>query len=91
MGLDRIDRKIVATLMGDATVPLARLAERYSGEEGAKVSTVDGVKVDLPEGWVHVRKSNTEPIVRVYAESETAEAANALAERFKAELIGEDA
>ncbi|HLT47559.1 MAG TPA: hypothetical protein VK002_10055 [Rubricoccaceae bacterium] len=39
------------------------------------------------EGWVHLRKSNTEPIVRVYTEAPTPEAADALAERFKAELL----
>ncbi|MDX1532097.1 MAG: phosphoglucosamine mutase, partial [Rhodothermales bacterium] len=47
---------------------LNRMAERYAGEE---VSTVDGVKIDLDEGWVHLRKSNTEPIVRVYTEAPT--------------------
>lgn len=71
----------------DPDALLARLAERYDGAEGVRVSTVDGVKVDLPDGWVHVRKSNTEPIVRVYAEATSAEEANALAERFKTELV----
>lgn len=73
-----------------AMVPRAlldRLAARYAGVDGARVSTADGVKVDLPEGWAHVRASNTEPILRVYAEAATPEAADALAERFKAELI----
>lgn len=53
----------------------------------AEVNTVDGVKFDLPEGWVHLRKSNTEPIIRVYAEAETTDAAVALGGRFKAELL----
>ena len=66
---------------------LARLAERYEADPSARVSTVDGVKVDLDEGWVHVRKSNTEPIVRVYAEALSRDAADGLAERFKAELV----
>ena len=70
----------------DADALLSALAERYQAVPEARVSTVDGVKVDLPEGWVHVRKSNTEPIVRVYAEADSPEAADALAERFKAEL-----
>jgi phosphomannomutase len=48
---------------------------------GATVDTTDGVKVDLPEGWVHLRPSNTEPIIRVYAESSSPEAAAALAKR----------
>ncbi|MEM6328503.1 MAG: phosphoglucosamine mutase, partial [Bacteroidota bacterium] len=73
----------------DADALLGDLAARYESAASARVSTVDGVKVDLDEGWVHVRKSNTEPIVRVYAEAGTIEAADALAERFKAELRGE--
>lgn len=52
----------------------------------AKVNTVDGVKFDLKEGWVHLRRSNTEPIIRVYAESNEKEAARNLANRFKTEL-----
>ena len=67
----------------DAPALLARLAARYAA---ARVSTVDGVKVDLDEGWVHVRASNTEPILRIYAEAGTREAASALAERFEREL-----
>lgn len=71
----------------DAKTLLASLAERYEAAPDARVSTVDGVKVDLPDGWVHVRTSNTEPIVRVYAEADSPEAADALAERFKTELV----
>ncbi len=71
----------------DATTLLANLAATYEAAPEATVSTVDGVKVDLPEGWVHVRTSNTEPIVRVYAESDSPEGADALAERFKRELV----
>jgi len=52
----------------------------------AKVNTVDGVKFDLEEGWVHLRRSNTEPIIRVYAESNEKEAARNLANRYKTEL-----
>lgn len=46
----------------------------------AQVNTIDGVKFDFPDGWVHLRKSNTEPIVRVIAEHTTREKADALAE-----------
>ena len=53
----------------------------------AEVNTEDGVKFDLSEGWVHLRKSNTEPIIRVYAEAETMDAAVALGGSFKAELL----
>ncbi|MGA0256007.1 MAG: phosphoglucosamine mutase [Rhodothermales bacterium] len=68
----------------DPEALLARMAERYAGE---RISTIDGVKVDLDEGWVHMRKSNTEPIIRVYAEASTAEAATGLGTRFMAELL----
>ena len=50
-------------------------------------STIDGVKLDLPEGWVHLRKSNTEPIVRVYAEASTPEAAAQLVETYRERLL----
>lgn len=66
---------------------LDRLAARFAGDASARVSTADGVKVDLPEGWAHVRASNTEPILRVYAEAASPDAADALAERFKAALL----
>lgn len=49
--------------------------------------TVDGVKLDLEEGWVHLRKSNTEPIVRVYAEAESPEAALKLVETYREDLL----
>lgn len=68
---------------GDPDALLARLADRY---RDARLSTIDGVKVDLDEGWVHLRKSNTEPILRIYAEAATPEAAGALARRFMDEL-----
>lgn len=68
----------------DADAVLARIAERYAD---ANISTQDGVKIDFEEGWVHLRKSNTEPIVRIYTEARTAEEADGLAERFKGELL----
>lgn len=68
----------------DPDALLARMAEKYAGE---KISTIDGVKIDLDEGWVHMRKSNTEPIIRVYAEAGSDEAANALGQRFMGELL----
>ena len=52
----------------------------------AEVNDVDGVKFDLAEGWVHLRKSNTEPIIRIYAEAPTPEEARALADRFGGRL-----
>jgi phosphomannomutase len=50
----------------------------------AKVDTTDGVRIDLPTGWVHLRASNTEPIIRLIAEATTAAAANALADEVAA-------
>lgn len=67
----------------DADHVLAVLAERYKDE---KHSTVDGLKIDFPNGWVHLRKSNTEPILRIYTEAPTLEEANQLADRFRAAL-----
>lgn len=46
------------------------------------VNTIDGVKIDFPEGWVHLRKSNTEPIIRIYAEASTEEQANTFAQQI---------
>lgn len=57
----------------------------------AKINTLDGVKFDFEEGWVHLRKSNTEPIIRVYAEHKSQEQADALASqvmRSVAEIAG---
>ena len=56
--------------------------EKYKKE---KITTIDGLKIDFEEGWVHLRKSNTEPIIRIYAESEGEEKANAL----RANMINE--
>lgn len=52
-----------------------------------KPSTIDGVKLDLPEGWVHLRKSNTEPIVRVYAEAASQAAAMDLVNTYRDKLL----
>ena len=71
----------------NARSALARLAEKYVDNPDVRISTVDGVKLDLDEGWAHLRTSNTEPILRIYAEAKSDEAANNLAERFKAELL----
>lgn len=68
----------------DPDALLTRMADKYAGE---KISTIDGVKIDLDEGWVHMRKSNTEPIIRVYAEAGSDEAANQLGQRFMEELL----
>ena len=62
----------------DADDVLQKVTEHYVDQ---KPNTTDGVKIDFDEGWVHFRKSNTEPIVRVYSESSTAKKAEQLAEK----------
>ncbi len=64
----------------------APLLKRLAQEKADRVDTQDGVKLDFREGWVHIRPSNTEPIVRVYAEAKTAAEADKLANRYK-ELV----
>lgn len=59
---------------------LARVAAHYNADSNAQVTTIDGVKIDFADGWVHLRKSNTEPIIRVYSEAETEQYANKLAQ-----------
>ena len=62
---------------------LETIKNRYSNE---KVNDIDGVKIDFAENWVHLRKSNTEPIIRVYTEAKTMAEADALAKRFISEI-----
>lgn len=62
---------------------LKKIEGKYAEEE---ISTVDGVKIDFAEEWVHLRKSNTEPIIRIYTEALSLEKAESLAQRFISEL-----
>lgn len=62
---------------------LKTLEKTYSNE---RHSTIDGLKIDFPTNWVHLRKSNTEPIIRIYTEAGSQEEADALADRFIAEI-----
>ena len=59
---------------------LEAVKERFAGE---KITDIDGVKIDFDESWVHLRKSNTEPIIRIYSEAHTMEEAEALADKIK--------
>ena len=59
------------------------LKEKFKHE---KITIVDGLKIDFKEGWVHLRKSNTEPIIRIYSESKGEDKANALAENMINEI-----
>lgn len=62
---------------------LVKMAQKYAHEE---VDTTDGVKIYIGKEWVHLRKSNTEPIIRVYTESKDAQAASDLADRIIGEI-----
>ena len=62
---------------------LSNLQKKYKNEQ---INTIDGLKVDFKNEWVHLRKSNTEPIIRVYAESDTKERANILGQKMVREI-----
>jgi phosphomannomutase len=64
----------------------AILADIHATYESEEVTSIDGVKIDFADQWVHMRKSNTEPIIRIYTEAPTQQIADALADRFIAEL-----
>ena len=68
----------------DVDALLAAVKERFAGE---KITDIDGVKIDFEDSWVHLRKSNTEPIIRVYAEAHTPEAAQQLGDSVKAMIV----
>ena len=63
----------------DVDAILAKVKELYSKEE---INDIDGVKIDFPDKWVHLRKSNTEPIIRVYSEAKTMEEADAIGKKL---------
>ncbi len=67
---------------------LEQVKEDYKNE---KVTAIDGVKIDFPEQWVHLRKSNTEPIIRIYAEAHDIASAQALAEKIRNIIISKSA
>ena len=72
--------KIQLTPDIDVDAILLAVKEKFSG---CDITDIDGVKIDFPESWVHLRKSNTEPIIRIYSEAETMEKAERLAEEIK--------
>ena len=75
--------KIQLTPAVNVDAVLAEMKKRYANE---RVNDIDGVKIDFPTEWVHLRKSNTEPIIRIYAESKNEQSADALAQRIMAEI-----
>ena len=70
----------------DVDAILLRMKQKYEGKPGIEVTDIDGVKLDFPDRWVHLRKSNTEPIIRIYAEASTMEEAQKTADQIKAEI-----
>ncbi len=69
----------------DVDAILAAVKEKFAGEQ---ITDIDGVKIDFEDSWVHLRKSNTEPIIRIYSEAATMAEADALAQRIK-DIIAE--
>lgn len=71
--------RIDLTPATDIDAILAKVKQMYAGQQ---VNDIDGVKIDFPDKWVHLRKSNTEPIIRVYSEAATMEEADALGKQM---------
>lgn len=78
--------KIALSPALDVDEVIKQLHERYKSED---CNTIDGLKINFRDSWVHLRKSNTEPIIRVYAEAATEEAAKALVEQIKQEALAQ--
>ncbi|WP_339704896.1 phosphoglucosamine mutase [uncultured Kriegella sp.] len=76
-------KKIQLTPGLDVDGILKAMAEKYKNED---ITTIDGVKIDFPENWVHLRKSNTEPIIRIYTEAKSQSEADNLADRIIEEI-----
>ncbi|MGB5818021.1 MAG: phosphoglucosamine mutase [Saonia sp.] len=76
-------KKIQLTPELDVDGLLVQVKEKYRNED---VTTIDGVKIDFPDCWVHLRKSNTEPIIRIYTEAKSQAKADDLADRIIAEI-----
>lgn len=75
--------KIELTPQIDVDAILEAMTEKYKSEQ---ISTIDGVKIDFAENWVHLRKSNTEPIIRIYTEATSQELADNLAQKIINEI-----
>ena len=85
-------KKIELTPDIDVDALLIKVQEEYKNEDIStslnvtEVSTIDGVKIDFPENWVHLRKSNTEPIIRIYTEAFSQEEADKLGDDMIAKI-----
>jgi phosphomannomutase len=76
-------KKIELTPGLDVDGILKTIEKRYQNEQ---LTTIDGVKIDFSESWVHLRKSNTEPIIRIYTEAKSQQEADTLGDKFIAEI-----
>ena len=76
-------KKIQLTPQLDVDALLKAMEEKYASED---INTLDGVKIDFAENWVHLRKSNTEPIIRIYTEAKSQAEADALADKIISEI-----
>lgn len=76
-------KKIELTPGLDVDGILKAMENRYQNEQ---LTTIDGVKIDFSESWVHLRKSNTEPIIRIYTEAKSQQEADGLADKFIEEI-----
>ena len=76
--IEKFVKPVVTTKFGNEKVD--ELLKKYKDEQ---VNTIDGVKIDFAEEWVHLRKSNTEPIMRIYAEASNHKQALELVARIK--------
>lgn len=74
--------RIDLTASTDVDAILVKVKEMYGKEADVQVTDIDGVKLDFPTKWVHLRKSNTEPIIRVYSEAATMEEADELGKKL---------
>ena len=66
----------------DVDAILEKVKEMFANDNSAQVNDIDGVKIDFPDRWVHLRKSNTEPIIRVYSEAQSIEQADDLGKKL---------
>ena len=72
----------------DVDAILVKVKEMFAKDNSAQVNDIDGVKIDFPDRWVHLRKSNTEPIIRVYSEAQTMELADELGKKLMQVVYG---
>lgn len=81
-------KKIELTPEIDVDALLTKMEKEYQNDTSTtlSVTTIDGVKIDFPENWVHLRKSNTEPIIRIYTEAKSQEGADKLGDDMIAKI-----